>query len=86
MRGISASPRAQPSSVSSAQAVQNLIDHPPVALHSHTKIDFAGRDWKDVQLHEIVTADQVPVVHANTSIEDATKVLANAIGYRSHAH
>lgn len=70
-RGIPSSPRQRHASLSQ-QAIQDLINNPPVARKDESR--FAGRDWRSITLGEIIVAGQVRFVEADSSIEAATKV------------
>jgi len=35
---------------------------------------FAGRDWRQIRVGELVSRDDVHIVDSNTPVEDATKV------------
>lgn len=63
-------------------AVQELMAHPPAARQPNPR--FAGRDWRDVQLGELVSlnSDEVRWVDLDSSVEEATMVLVkgNAAG------
>lgn len=74
MRGVPPSPRAQRTPSFSHQALQDLINHPPVAHHDPEDQKFAGRDWRKIQVGEIITPEEVRFVQADTSVEEATKV------------
>ena len=56
----------------SQQAIQDLLNNPPGAKASNPQ--FNGRDWRTVEVGEIVDRDQVRFVETSTSVEDATNV------------
>lgn len=70
LRGLPPSPRSQRQPSLSQLAVQDLIDNPPA------KIDpkFAGRDWRNVSVAELVSPDDLKFVEINTGVEAATNV------------
>lgn len=63
-------------------AVQELINHPPSSRQPNPK--FAGRDWREVQVGELVAlnTDEVRWVDLDSSVEEATMALVkgNAAG------
>ncbi|ROW01817.1 hypothetical protein VPNG_07795 [Cytospora leucostoma] len=63
-------------------AVQDLIDHPPPSRQPNPK--FAGRDWRDVQLGELISLNthEVKWADMDSSVEEATIALVkgNAAG------
>ncbi|TID14279.1 Ubiquitin-like modifier-activating enzyme [Venturia nashicola] len=82
LRANPTSPRAAYRSPSLSQhALQELMNNPPtmnsseVGLGKSGKIDFAGRDWRDVKVGEVVDEDLVRWVEMDTSVEEATNVL-----------
>ena len=72
LRGLPPSPRAQRQLSLSQIAVQDLIDNPPG--RNQPDPTFAGRDWRDVKVHELVNPDDFKFVDVDTGIEDATNV------------
>lgn len=56
-------------------AVQELMAHPPPSRQPNPR--FAGRDWRDVQLGELVSLnpDEVRWVDLDSSVEEATMAL-----------
>lgn len=56
-------------------AVQELMAHPPHSRQPNPR--FAGRDWRDVQLGELVSlnTDEVRWVDLDSSVEEATMIL-----------
>lgn len=65
------SPRHRPPSLTQA-AVQELMNHPPTKKQSDPK--FAGRDWRDITVGELVSPEDVCWVELDDSVEEATKV------------
>jgi hypothetical protein len=70
LRGLPPSPRAQRQPSLSQLAVQELIDNPP----ARNDPAFAGRDWRTVNIDELVSPDDLQFVEANTGVEAATNV------------
>lgn len=73
-RGIPNSPRQRNPSLSQ-QAIQDLINNPPVGRKDDALPKFAGRDWRSITLGEILVPDEVRFVEVDNTIEAATKVL-----------
>lgn len=73
-RGIPNSPRQRNPSLSQ-QAIQDLINNPPVGRKDDALPKFAGRDWRSITLGEILVPDEVRFVEVDSTIEAATKVL-----------
>lgn len=72
LRGAPGSPRAQRQPSLNQQALQELLNNPPVARNGTP--EFAGRDWRSVQIGEITSPDDVRFVEMDTSVEEATNV------------
>jgi hypothetical protein len=72
LRGMPASPRSQRHPSFTQAAVQDLMNHPPAQRSQNPR--FAGRDWRDVSVGELVSREDVKWVEMDTSVEDATKV------------
>lgn len=66
------SPRQQRQPSFSQAAVQELLNNPPVAKPGDPA--FAGRDWKDVEVGELVDIKDVRFVELDTGVEAATNV------------
>ncbi|KAF2234725.1 hypothetical protein EV356DRAFT_532526 [Viridothelium virens] len=66
------SPRSRHPSFSQ-QALQDLLNNPPVSKSDDNK--FAGRDWRQIQLGEVIDTDEVRFVEADISVEEATSLL-----------
>ena len=77
-RGIPSSPRQRNPSLSQ-QAIQDLINNPPVARGDDSAPRFAGRDWRSIALAEIIAPDEVRFVEADTTVEAATKVYLSCV-------
>ena len=71
MRGLPQSPRANRQPSLSQQALQDLLSNPPTKGGDPK---FAGRDWKTVQVGEVVDEKQVRFAELDTSVEEATNV------------
>jgi len=72
MRGIPPhSPRTSRQPSLSQQALQDLLSNPPTKGGDPK---FAGRDWRAVQVGEVVDEKQVRFVELDTSVEEATNV------------
>ena len=56
----------------SQQALQELFSNPPLPHRSENP--FAGRDWKGIQVGEVVDPEEVRWVQENTGVEEATNV------------
>ncbi|KUI71873.1 Protein SDS23 [Cytospora mali] len=69
------SPRASRHPSFTQAAVQDLMNHPPPSRQPNPK--FAGRDWRDVQLGELVSlnTDEVKWTDMDSSVEEATMIL-----------
>jgi hypothetical protein len=72
-RGIPNSPRQRNPSLSQ-QAIQDLINNPPVGRKDDAIPKFAGRDWRSITMEEILVPDEVRFVEVDSTIEAATKV------------
>lgn len=73
LRGNPTSPRSAHRSPSlSQQALQELLNNPPSAKAGTT--EFTGRDWRTVQVGEVVDLELVRFVEMDTSVEEATNV------------
>ncbi|KAK4556455.1 cell separation during budding [Recurvomyces mirabilis] len=74
LRNYPPSPRAQRTQSFSGQALTDLLMNPP-PKHNGEEAKFRGRDWRTVQVGEIIDPSEVRFVELNTSIEDTTKLL-----------
>ncbi|KAI0005218.1 hypothetical protein F4779DRAFT_630195 [Xylariaceae sp. FL0662B] len=72
-RGVPPSPRSQRHPSLTQAALQDLLNHPPAPRHQNPR--FAGRDWRDVAIGELVTKDDVKWATMDTSVEDASMAL-----------
>jgi hypothetical protein len=73
LRNVPSSPRSARHPSFTQSAVQELFNHPPTP-NKHSNPRFAGRDWRDISVGELVTAEDVKWVDLDTSVEDATMV------------
>lgn len=73
LRGLPASPRSQRHPSLTQSAIQDLLNHPPASRPQNPR--FAGRDWRDIAIGELVTREDVKWVDLDTSVEDATMAL-----------
>lgn len=73
LRGMPASPRASRQPSLSQQALQDLLNNPPVGKNNQNSA-FAGRDWRSVKVGEIIDPELVRFVEIDTSVEEATNV------------
>lgn len=73
-RGPPPSPRAQrQSSISISHAsMQALLNDPPTAGAADAA--FAGRDWREITVRELVKSEDVRWVEVDTGVEAATSV------------
>ncbi|KAF2267631.1 hypothetical protein CC78DRAFT_423010, partial [Lojkania enalia] len=69
MRGVPVSPRASRQPSLSQQALQDLLNNPPT---KGSDPKFHGRDWRTIQVGEIVDQQLVRFVQYDTSVEEAT--------------
>ncbi|KAH8160672.1 hypothetical protein CIB48_g7568 [Xylaria polymorpha] len=73
LRGLPSSPRSHRHPSFTQAALQDLLNHPPSSrLHNPR---FAGRDWRDISIGDIVSDDDVRWVDLDTSVEDASMAL-----------
>lgn len=73
LRGMPASPRASRQPSLSQQALQDLLNNPPVAKTPQNAA-FQGRDWRSVKVGEVIDPGLVRFVEIDTSVEEATNV------------
>lgn len=66
------SPRAHRQPSLSQAAVMELLNHPS-NLRSSNPL-FAGRDWREIRVGELVSREDVRIVERDTPVEEATKV------------
>ncbi|KAI9678384.1 MAG: cell separation during budding [Bathelium mastoideum] len=82
------SPRARHPSFSQ-QALQDLLNNPPIPKENDDR--FVGRDWRQIQLGEVIDTNEVRFVEADISVEEATNLLIlggppNVVLIREHDH
>lgn len=77
LRGLPPSPRNQRHPSFTQAALQELLNHPPAPKQQNPR--FAGRDWRDVAVGELVSKDDVSWVELDTSVQDATMVQSTLI-------
>jgi len=53
-------------------AIQELLNNPPTAKNNDPR--FAGRDWTEISIGELVSPEDVRWVEMDTSVEDTTMV------------
>ncbi|KAL5048826.1 hypothetical protein BDW71DRAFT_205059 [Aspergillus fruticulosus] len=73
LRAAPGSPRARRQPSLTQAAIQSLIDNPP-APHNVNPA-FAGRDWREISIGELVSPDDLKFVEVDTGIEEATNIL-----------
>lgn len=74
MRGIPQHSPTHRNPSLSQQAIQDLINNPPIGTHHPDDTKFAGRDWRTITLGEIIAPQETRFVQVDTSVEEATKV------------
>lgn len=77
LRNYPPSPRATRQPSFSGSALAELLMSPP---HKSNGDDarFRGRDWRNIQVNEIIEPSEVRFVQLDTSIEDTTKLLVKS--------
>ncbi|KAI9654727.1 MAG: cell separation during budding [Alyxoria varia] len=72
------SPRQQrhPSLHLNQHAIQELLSAPPTPAHGGEK--YAGKDWRKIEVKEVVDSELVRWVETDTSVEEATSTLISA--------
>lgn len=73
MRPHPPSPRNQRHPSLSQAAVQELLNNPTPLNKPDER--FKGRDWRSIEIGELVTTEDVRFVETNTSVEEATNVI-----------
>ncbi|MCJ1477065.1 cell separation during budding [Lambiella insularis] len=73
LRGMPQSPRSSRHFSISSVGVQDLLNNPPKSGAEDPA--FAGRDWRDITVGELVDSGEVRFVEIDTGIEDATNLL-----------
>jgi hypothetical protein len=66
------SPRNQRHPSLSQQALLELMNHPPSNRHPNPR--YAGRDWRDIAVGELVVPEDVRWADLDLSVQDATMV------------
>jgi CBS domain-containing protein len=79
LRSHPPSPRSQRHPSFTQAAVQELLNHPPPTKPADPR--FVGRDWRHIQVAELVSKDDVRFVESRTGVEEATKVHAFSARY-----
>lgn len=69
------SPRSQRHPSFTQAAVQELLNHPPAQKSGDPR--FAGRDWRQIQIGELVQESDIHWCEFDTDVEHATKVCMN---------
>ena len=78
LRGIPSSPRQARQFSLSSTGSQDLWNNPPRSGAADPT--FAGRDWHDIQVYELIDPDDLRFVEFDTGIEDATNVSTGHVG------
>ncbi|KAI1365110.1 hypothetical protein F5Y08DRAFT_304890 [Xylaria arbuscula] len=73
LRGLPSSPRSQRHPSFTQPALQDLLNHPPTPRQHNPR--FAGRDWRDISVRELISEDDVRWADMDTSVEDASMAL-----------
>ena len=76
LRANPASPRSRRQPSLTQIAIQSLIDNPPV--RNAPDPAFAGRDWRQICVGELVSPNDLKFVELDTGIEEATNVRWNS--------
>lgn len=74
LRNYPPSPRSQRQPSFSGTALTELLMNPP-SKSNGDEARFKGRDWRNIQVNEIIDPAEVRFVELDTSIEDTTKLL-----------
>lgn len=77
LRNHPSSPRASRTPSFSGQALTDLLMHPSTKANGEAT-RFKGRDWRHVQVSEIIDPAELRFVELDTSIEDTTKLLVKS--------
>lgn len=72
LRTNPSSPRAQRHNSFSERTLQELLTNPPIAKNGPSQ--FQGRDWRSIEIGEIIDPEHVRFVDMDMSVEQATKV------------
>ncbi|KAJ5172114.1 hypothetical protein N7492_004707 [Penicillium capsulatum] len=76
LRGPPASPRNRRQPSLNQAALQSLIDNPPPPKNADPA--FAGRDWRQISIGELVSPEDLHFVELDTGIEEATNLLIDS--------
>ncbi|KAL4781906.1 hypothetical protein BJX76DRAFT_310594 [Aspergillus varians] len=76
LRAAPGSPRARRQPSLTQSAIQSLIDNPPAPQNVNPA--FVGRDWREISIGELVSADDLRFVEVDTGIEEATNLLIDS--------
>lgn len=71
LRNIPPSPRQRHASFTQS-AIQDLLIHPSGGKHANPQ--FAGREWREITLGELVSRNDVKWANMDSSVEEATMV------------
>ncbi|CZR64309.1 related to CBS-domain protein Sds23p [Phialocephala subalpina] len=71
------SPRSQRHPSFTQAAVQELLNHPPAAKTNDPR--FAGRDWRQIHVGELIDKNEVKWAELDDSVEQATKARASCL-------
>ncbi|KAK9783536.1 hypothetical protein AB5N19_04305 [Seiridium cardinale] len=77
LRGLPPSPHRQRHPSFTQAAIQDLLNHPPTTRPQNPR--FAGRDWRDVHVGELVSKEDLKWADMDTSVEDATMILLKSV-------
>lgn len=77
LRGVPPSPRSQRHPSLSQAGVQELLNNPPVTAPADPA--FVGRDWRAIQVGELVDAADLRFVELDTGVEAATNVRERSV-------
>ncbi|OAA57016.1 cbs domain containing protein [Niveomyces insectorum RCEF 264] len=73
LRNLPPSPRSHRHPSFTQQAAQDLLNHPPPQRQPNPR--FAGRDWYDIAVGELLSEDDATWAEMDTSVEECTKIL-----------
>ncbi|KAF7164239.1 hypothetical protein CNMCM6106_000820 [Aspergillus hiratsukae] len=76
LRAAPGSPRTRRQPSFTQAAIQSLIDNPPAPKDVNPA--FAGRDWREISIGELVRPDDLRFVELDTGIEEATNTLIDS--------
>lgn len=74
LRNAPGSPRSQRHPSFTQAAVQELLNHPPAPHKTHHNSRFAGRDWHDISINELVAHEDVRWATLDSTVEEASMV------------